>query len=301
LRRSDTKEAPEGANTVYAEMCQGAFFMASKAVGKGGFTDLQSISKIKTSLEVDFGAYVGAGESSKHLKGFPEGQPLGAGAIVLNDDVALHHSGLTNWKEAYWYYGAQTKYGHLILAGTLENFSVWAESKPCREEVEGVADSRLFAYIEHPKHFPGGRKGFIIRVSPEGDGGSSTVSNGYGRWLTAEGHTYEGNFKNGRRDGHGKYVYADGGVYEGDWKASKREGRGKHVYADGGVYEGDWKADKQEGRGKHVYADGGVYEGDWKAGQREGRGKHVYANGEVYGGDWKAGQREGRGKYVYAD
>ena len=66
--------APPGTKAVYVDLCKRAMFFASKGVGKEhGFTDLQNISKIKTALEADFGAYLGAGNTKECLAGFEEG------------------------------------------------------------------------------------------------------------------------------------------------------------------------------------------------------------------------------------
>ena len=40
------------------------------------------------------------------------------------------------------------KMGVIILAGTPENFSEWAKSKACREEVAEVPDGRLWAFVD---------------------------------------------------------------------------------------------------------------------------------------------------------
>ena len=72
-------------------------------------------------------------------------------AIITNDDVLLHAympDGDT-WEEHFAFYGGCTRYGVIILAGTLENFAAWAKSQACLDEVQTVPDGRLFAYIEH--------------------------------------------------------------------------------------------------------------------------------------------------------
>mmetsp|Transcript_33548 Transcript_33548/g.51584 ORF Transcript_33548/g.51584 Transcript_33548/m.51584 type:complete len:104 (-) Transcript_33548:231-542(-) len=78
--------------------------------------------------------------------------------------------------------------------------------------------------------------------------------NGFGRFEDLKREvTYEGNFKQGKRDGFGKetngekhYVMS---VYEGFWKKDKRQGEGKLIrqkQANSEVefYEGMWKEDK---------------------------------------------------------
>lgn len=186
------------AKDVYLDMCSRALFLASKAVTpQGGFDDLQAISIIKVSLEADHGAYLGAGLTRTLLEGFPEGERLGWGMIILNDDLGLHHSELAKWEKSYWVYGEHTAYGHLILAGTIDNFVRWAASMPCRKEVAGVRSGRLFAYIRHPNDpkFTHPGRGFIVYVDAQGGTAAATVANGYGYGIFASGSHYEGELK----------------------------------------------------------------------------------------------------------
>lgn len=41
--------------------------------------------------------------------------------------------------------------------------------------------------------------------------------------------TYEGGFKNGKKNGFGKMTYRDGTVYEGEFKDNAIEGSGKYT------------------------------------------------------------------------
>jgi len=91
--------------------------------------------------------------------------------------------------------------------------------------------------------------------------------------------------------GNGKKVNGDS--YDGEWKEGKREGRGIYEFANGDSYDGEWKEDKPEGRGIQRWADGDYYDGEWK----EGRGIYKSANGDSYDGEWKEGKPEGRGIY----
>jgi hypothetical protein len=45
-----------------------------------------------------------------------------------------------------------------------------------------------------------------------------------------------------------------GGSYEGDWRDDKRNGRGIMTLADGGRYAGDYLNGKQHGRGIMTWA-----------------------------------------------
>ena len=52
--------------------------------------------------------------------------------------------------------------------------------------------------------------------------------------------------------GRGKFTYADGHVYEGEWRDNERNGQGKITYADGHVYEGDFKDNMRHYTGKKM-------------------------------------------------
>jgi hypothetical protein len=77
--------------------------------------------------------------------------------------------------------------------------------------------------------------------------------------------------------GRGKYVFADGGTYEGEWSGGEMHGRGKYIYDDGETYEGDWIEGEKNGRGKFVYANGDSYEGEYSDDNQHGRGVFTYA------------------------
>ena len=48
-----------------------------------------------------------------------------------------------------------------------------------------------------------------------------------GKYIKADGESYEGDFKNDLRDGFGIIKYVDGRVYEGEMKNDLRNGIGK--------------------------------------------------------------------------
>ena len=43
--------------------------------------------------------------------------------------------------------------------------------------------------------------------------------------------------------GTGKYVYADGSTYDGQWLDSKMHGKGVYMFANGNKYDGEWAED----------------------------------------------------------
>ena len=69
-------------------------------------------------------------------------------------------------------------------------------------------------------------------------------------------------------------------TYEGDWKDDKRDGKGKMKYGDF-EYEGDWKDDKRDGKGIAKYLNGEIYEGEWERNMRHGKGMQKNKNGHI--------------------
>jgi len=303
----------------YKEMCKGACFVASKPVVTDGSREsMQDIAELKTKIECDFGAYlgeVGSRSTKKLLATLPEGMPLGLNSIVTQEMLGLHHqdpeAGGKRWLEAYLEYGRCSKYGHLILAGTLENYRAWAQSEACLAEVEGVPKGRLFVYIETnlPPH---GKRGWILAYDAgKGERRSSfssvpsgpsvqTVMYGRGAKLWADGSYYLGGLKGDNRSGLGAYVHAGGCRCEGMWVEGKLHGQGTMEYADGATYEGEYRDGKMQGHGTMVFADGATYDGQWRDGSFNGQGTEVFADGERYEGEWKDGNRNGHGTYIYA-
>ena len=54
------------------------------------------------------------------------------------------------------------------------------------------------------------------------------------------------------RHGKGKHTFAaisPISTYEGQWKNEKREGKGRQQYKDGRIFDGDFKNDKMNGAG----------------------------------------------------
>ena len=83
----------------------------------------------------------------------------------------------------------------------------------------------------------------------------------------------------GRFNGKGKYLSADGSYYSGDWVNNKREGSGEFKFSDGSLYIGDWVNNKMDGKGKYTNTDGDIYEGYYKDNMRNGQGVYSYKIG----------------------
>ena len=160
------------------ELARGAFAIASK------------VSKEVYEVDTLYGilmrgeAKIGCGRTPELLKGkYTPGVPLkGACPIVTDNHLGLHDKALVDWRSAYVTYAAATTIGAIILAGDAEGFSTWAKSKACREEVAGVPDGRLWAFVD----------GYIISVNVQAATASATVSNGKGAIVWASGNLYKG-------------------------------------------------------------------------------------------------------------
>ena len=237
----------------FLELAGGAFAIASK------------VSKEVYEVDTLYGilmrgeAKIGAGKTPELLKGkYTPGVPLkGACPIVTDNHLGLHDAALVDWRSAYGTYAAATTIGAIIFAGDAEGFATWAKSKPCRDEVAGVPDGRLFALID----------GYIVAVLAQSAEACATVDNGKGSIVWASGNYYVGEIKDGLVHGEGTWTYANGGKYVGQYKDGKKHGEGTQTFADGAKYVGQWKDDKLHGFGKATNPNGTVHhDGEWENG-----------------------------------
>lgn len=183
--------APKANLSFYDQTAKSAGFIASK-VSKEVF----AIDTMRGELEQHGSYKIGAGGTRAELDklGFPkEGTPLGPNSVITDNHVGLHDRTLGNWREGFNRYGGLTKYGAIILAGTVENFQLWAKSQPCLDEVKGVVQGRLFAYID----------GYILSVSLQTNQAAATVSNGQGKIVWGDGDFYVGMIKSSKMHGQG--------------------------------------------------------------------------------------------------
>jgi hypothetical protein len=130
--------------------------------------------------------------------------------------------------------------------------------------------------------------------------------NGQGICRYKSGHVYEGEWVNDRQNGRGIMRYPNGDVYDGEWVNNKCHGEGLHSYSDGkgGVdetYKGEWKNDEMTGHGTYTYKSGHVYEGEWLNAHHHGEGIMTYPDRKKYEGTWWYNNRQGEGTMVYAD
>ena len=108
--------------------------------------------------------------------------------------------------------------------------------------------------------------------------------------------TYDGFFKNGKRNGYGRSFYDDNLVYYGQWKDDERDGYGEHIFPSG-KYKGYFKNNKYYGYGISYESKDDKngneilikdYSGYWKYGENNGEGIEFYENGNIkYEGYYK--------------
>ena len=253
----------------YMELAGNAFAIGSK-VSKNVY-EVDTIIGILMRGE----AKIGSGKTPVLLKGkYTPGVPLkGACPIVTDNHLGLHDAALVDWRSAYGTYAAATTIGAIIFAGDAEGFATWAKSKPCRDEVAGVPDGRLFALIDST----------IVNVNAQASTASATVENGKGSMVWANGDYYVGEIKDGKKHGEGTYTWADGAKYVGQYKDGKKHGEGTWTFASGDTYVGQWKDGKKHGQGKQTFSDGRTYEGEWESGE-ERVGTMTLADGTVQKG-----------------
>jgi hypothetical protein len=133
--------------------------------------------------------------------------------------------------------------------------------------------------------------------------------NGKGTFVTEEGNTYTGLFKNGKREGIGKLTSPLGSLYEGDWKNNMRDGKGNYIgNTNPGIinvsaftYVGDWKKDSMTGKGVITYFGGSYYVGEVYQNYRQGQGKLVLLDSSSYDGFWQLDKQHGKGVQVKAN
>ena len=143
-------------------------------------------------------------------------------------------------------------------------------------------------------------------ITPIGDVVWMTAE-GYGTYTDAEprAHSYQGEFKDGKRHGHGTITYKDRSTYVGRFINGERRGWGTRQFANGNRYEGTWTfdpwkdwnnkdgsnvTDHMNGYGTFYWQDGMKHTGQFRHGKPNGYGKRTYTNGEIAHGHWKDGE-----------
>ncbi|MDR2077348.1 MAG: hypothetical protein LBP39_00070 [Rickettsiales bacterium] len=87
------------------------------------------------------------------------------------------------------------------------------------------------------------------------------IFNGNTKMEYLDGSSYEGDFKNGRKNGKGKFIYTDKSFYEGDFVDGVRIGGGILVDKDKKyIFFGNWKEDGKEMDGSRLNLESGIVE-----------------------------------------
>lgn len=107
--------------------------------------------------------------------------------------------------------------------------------------------------------------------------------------MWANGSSYQGLFKNGKKSGKGKWIVKDttpgsaaadilkrSSVYTGEFDDDCKSGFGTMIWSTGGRYDGQFQGNKRHGQGKMIWGDGTTYEGSWSNGMQDGLGKLSY-------------------------
>lgn len=136
--------------------------------------------------------------------------------------------------------------------------------------------------------------------------------------------SYEGEWKNGKRDGlgilwwksvskfigefqedkvigFGKLWHEDGDVYIGYWYDFQAQGVGIYKTAKEASYEGFWSDDKQNGFGMEKWPRGSCYIGEYVDGNKQGYGVLNFENNGGYEGEFVTGCISGLGVFYFKD
>ncbi|EAS02453.3 MORN motif protein (macronuclear) [Tetrahymena thermophila SB210] len=114
----------------------------------------------------------------------------------------------------------------------------------------------------------------------------TSLKDGWGVYLYANGEKYEGFFQDDIIHGYGRYQFLGGHKYEGDWSQGMKHGVGILEFASGDKYIGFFERDNFHGQGEYFYKNGDKFEGTFVHGKKNGTGKFLGANGRKIIGEW---------------
>ncbi|KAL4432621.1 hypothetical protein ABPG74_004914 [Tetrahymena malaccensis] len=114
----------------------------------------------------------------------------------------------------------------------------------------------------------------------------TSLKDGWGVYLYANGEKYEGFFQDDIIHGYGRYQFLGGHKYEGDWSQGMKHGVGILEFASGDKYIGFFERDNFHGQGEYFYKNGDKFEGTFVNGKKNGTGKFLGANGRKIIGEW---------------
>ena len=130
------------------------------------------------------------------------------------------------------------------------------------------------------------------------------------------GYSYEGEFKNNKKEGYGTIIWKDGCKYKGEFKNNQMDGLGMIEFPGKNYYQGEVKSGKMEGFGQFYWSDKRKYFGHYKNDKRNGFGIYVSKTNEfinsseiendfdvhnstVFIGFWKNGNMDGFGMRIF--
>ena len=119
-------------------------------------------------------------------------------------------------------------------------------------------------------------------------------------------YSFEGHFKNGKKNGQGDLIISGQEKYSGIFKDDRYHGSGVHVNKKGEVYEGDFVDGRREGIG-NLKTGSFTYIGEFKNDKFHGRGQithdgpNLEQNGKfIYSGQFSQGIRQGHGEMYFS-
>jgi len=114
--------------------------------------------------------------------------------------------------------------------------------------------------------------------------------------------SYEGSYKNGKKDGTGKMTFPSNDIYTGEWKENKMHGTGTYEYKKtGDIYSGTFVEGQKEGEGCYEFgADSSKLKGKWEKGKFI-TGEWIYKGAGKYAGTFQNGQPIGAGSFSFVN
>ncbi|XP_026414019.1 phosphatidylinositol 4-phosphate 5-kinase 9-like [Papaver somniferum] len=149
--------------------------------------------------------------------------------------------------------------------------------------------------------FPGQEQAAVLGNGQADHPSSETTAFRVGDVLLPHGDSFSGSLLGNKPEGSGKYVWADGCTYDGEWRRGMRQGVGKIQWPSGAVYEGEFSGGYMHGAGTYISSDKTNYKGRWRLNLKHGLGYQVFPNGDSFEGSWIQGTIEGFGKYIWAN
>ena len=107
--------------------------------------------------------------------------------------------------------------------------------------------------------------------------------------------SYEGEWKNGKRDGFGFLYWGNKSKFMGNFEDDKVFGFGKLWHDEGDIYTGYWKEFQADGIGIYKTKKGSCFKGEWKNDRQNGFGMENWPKGSSFSGEYIDGIKNGIG------